>query len=179
MRLTRRHLMIGSRCEVDTTAIALCYYRHQPRSHASCLPFLPDVGVRNRSFRHQASESTSLPCGCPRLGRIRIRRRTHLHREPVAAILNHRLDVRLLAPLGRQHESRGQRHLDIGKGGVGAFHRPRSQPRNHRQLAALIAFQVGPLRDHFLGDLDFRIQMPDAPLGFVAHPLAIVAYVCG
>src|SRR5207248_2204738 len=56
---------------------------------------------------------------------------------------------------------------------------PRPQPRDHRQLLADVLLQVRPLLGHRLGNLDFGIEMPDAFLALVAHPLAVVADVLG
>ena len=40
-------------------------------------------------------------------------------------------------------------------------------------------WRSGPLPHHLRGDLDRRVQMPDAPLRLVAHPLPVVAHVLG
>ncbi len=73
---------------------------------------------------------------------------------------DHRFDVRLLALLRRQHERGRERHVHIGEGRVGTLHRPRPQPRDHRQLPVLVRLQVGTLAYQRRGDLDRRMPSP-------------------
>ena len=37
--------------------------------------------------------------------------------------------------------------------------------------------QIGPLLGHLCRDLNLRVEVPDALLGLVAHPLAVVAHI--
>ena len=54
--------------------------------------------------------------------------------------------------------------------GFGALHRPRPQPRDHRQLPPLVGLQVRALARHLRRDLDLRVQVPDPLLRLVPHP---------
>ena len=58
-------------------------------------------------------------------------------------------------------------------------HRPRPKPCNDGQLLPDVLLQGRAVLGHFLGDLHLGIEMPDAFLGLVAHPLAVVADVGG
>src|SRR5438552_4190063 len=49
----------------------------------------------------------------------------------------------------------------------------------HRQLLAHILLQIRPVLGHLLRDLHLWIEMADAFLRLVAHPLAVVADVLG
>ena len=169
-------MLIGRR-QVDATAVSRCHDRQEPHAQPSCLSLSLDVVAGYRRARHQAPKVRPSRQLRPRLGRIR--RRTHLHREPVPPPVGHRLDVRLLPLLRRQHERRRQRHVHVGERRVRTLHRPRPQPRDHRQLAAHVRLQVGPLAHHVRRDLDRRIQMPDPLLRLVAHPPAVVAHILG
>ena len=143
----------------------------------SGLAFRLDVVARNGCTRHQAPKVRPSRQLGPRLRRLHIRRHPHLHRKPISTPLYHRLDIRLLPLLGRKHEGRSQRHVDIRKRRVGTLHRTCPEPGDHRQLAPLIRLEVGPLPYHLFGNRDLGIQMPDAFFRLVTHPLAVVADV--
>ena len=108
-----------------------------------------------------------------------IRRQAHPDGEPVVTSLNHRLDVRLLPRLRREHEGRSQWHLHVRERGVRTPHRPSPQPGDHRQLPPLVRLQVRPLPRHLRRDPHLGIQMPDAPLRLVPHPPPVVPNVLG
>ena len=91
----------------------------------------------------------------------------------------HRLDVGLLARLGGEHEGGSKRHVHLREGRIRTLHRARPQPSNDGELLADERLQVRPLLRHLRRDLDLRIEMTDALLRLVAHPLAVVAHVLG
>ena len=177
--LPRRSLVLGPRRQIHAPALALGHDRHQPRAHPPGLALGLDVVARYRRPRHQALEVRAARELRPVLRPLRILRLAHLHREPVAAALDHRLDVRLLAALGREHEGRGERYVHVGEGRVRALNCPRPQPRDHGELLAHIRFEVGPSLGHLGRDLNRRVERADALLGLVAHPLAVVTHVLG
>ena len=53
------------------------------------------------------------------------------------------------------------------------------QPRDYRELLADIRLQVRPTLSHLARDLDLRIEVSDAFLGLISHPLAISANIFG
>ncbi len=89
------------------------------------------------------------------------------------------MNIRLPPLPLRQHKRRRQRHVHIPKRRIGALHRPRPQPSDHRELPPHIVLQIGAVLGHLRRHFHLRIQVPDALLGFVAHPLAVVAHVLG
>ncbi len=57
-----------------------------------------------------------------------------------------------------------------------------AQPGDHRQLVAssqALRFQVRARCQEFSGDFIGRIQMANALLGFLAHPLPVMAHIFG
>ena len=171
--------MLVGRRQIHTAAIALRYDCQQPRAHAAGHAFGLDVVGRDRHPRHQAAEvgaARQLGAG---IGRSRVGRRADLDREAVAVTVraDHRLDVRFLALLGGQHEGGDQRHLRLRERRVGALHRARPQPRDHRQLPPRVPLQIGALPHHLVGHRDLGIEMADAPLRLLPHPAPVAAYV--
>ena len=89
----------GCRRQVDTPAVTLCHDGHEPCAHAPSLPLSLDIRIAvHRRSRHQAPEIRPACELRPRLRRLGI-----LQAFPPSprtgnyAILDHRLDVRLLA----------------------------------------------------------------------------------
>ena len=171
--------MFNGRCQIDATPITFGHDGHQPGTHSLGPSLGLDVVARDWRARHQAPKAR--PAGQLGSGSrdLQIRRYTDSHRKPVAPPLDHRLDVRLLVLLRRQHECRCQRHVHIGERRVRTLHRPRPQPRDHRQLPALVLLQIGPLPHHLRCVLDRRVQVSDPFLRLVAHPPAVVADIVG
>ena len=133
--LARRRLVLRRRCEIDTPAIALGNDRHQPRAHAPSLALGLDVvaAIGVPDIRHESWRRARAWC---RSSRLRILRLSHLHREAVAAILDHWLNVSFLARLGGEHEGRGERHVHLRERRVRALHRARPEPGDHGELTS-------------------------------------------
>ena len=91
-------LRIGRK--VGSSPLTLDDNSHEPGVQASSHSLSLDVIANDRRARHQALELRSARDLCAVLRRLRIRRLSQFHREPVADILDHRLDIGLLARLG-------------------------------------------------------------------------------
>jgi hypothetical protein len=113
------------------------------------------------------------------LGSLTILRLAGPDHEAVATGLDDRLDIRLLARLRSKQEAGDQRYFYLAKRRVGAFHGAGPEPGDHRELLADERLQVRPPLRHLGRDLDLGIEVPDALLRLVAHPLAVVAHVLG
>jgi hypothetical protein len=108
----------------------------------------------------------------PILRRRRVLRLPHLDSEAVRTIVDHRLDVRLLARLGGQHEGGDEWNVHVRKRRVRTLHRPSPQPGDHGQLLADQGLQVAAFPGHLGGDLDLGVEMTNALLCLVTHPPA-------
>src|SRR5579875_3128825 len=80
---------------------------------------------------------------------------------PLGCTIRHGLHPSLVSLARREHEGSHERHLDPA-GGVRTPYSSRPEPRDHR-----------------LAVRTFRIEVPDALLRLVAHPLAVVPDVLG
>ena len=137
----------------------------------------PYVVVSNGSAGHQATKC--LPRSLRRAAPRFFGWRASPNGEGIAAVLNNRMHIRFPPLPFRQHKRRRQRHVHIPKRRIRALHRPCPQPSDHRELPPHVALQVWPLPGHLRRHFHLRIQVPDALLRFVAHPLAVVAHVLG
>src|SRR4051794_20515113 len=80
--------------------------------------------------------------------------------------VDYRLDPCLPSLLCREHEGRHEWHHRTPGAWIGRPHRPRPQPRDDRCFT--------PIRKRRL-----RVEMPDAVLGLVAHPIPVIPHVFG
>src|SRR5712692_1245555 len=92
--------------------------------------------------------------------------RLHLEAYGFRLLVYHRLDPCLLAFLGREPERAHQRHHRAA-GGVRAFHRASPEPGDNCRLATAVFFR----------QLNLWVEMANPLLGFISHPLAVVAHV--
>ena len=172
-------LMLRRGFQVDTSTIALGDDGHQACAHAPGHPFCLNIVWRNRRIRHDAAKVRPTGQLGATLRPFCILGLANAHGEAIAVALNHRLDIRLSARPSREHKGRGEGHIDVGKGGVRALHGTRPEPSDHRELPAEVGLKVGAIVYHLCGNLNPGVEVPNAPLGLIAHPLAIVADVLG
>ena len=175
----RRRFVLRRRTEIDSPTVTVGHDRHQPRPHPSSFALGLDVVSGNWRSRHDTLKVRAAPELSAVLCRLAILWLAQLHREAVAGLLDHGLDVCLAICSIRQPESGDERHIDLREGRVWALYRARPKPGNHGEFSAHKRFQILPLTRHLSGDLDLRVEMPDALLGLVAHPLSVVAHVIG
>jgi hypothetical protein len=134
--------------------------RHELRTHSISLALFADVAQRNGCAADQAYRAGS----AYRTVAWYPLRAADL--EPDALFFPHRDrdDVTLLAFLLTKPERFHQRHRPC-TGWVGAGHGPRPDPSDDRAI--------------YTFDINLRVQMADAFLGLVAHPLSVAAHVLG
>ena len=150
------------RCPSATIAMSCAPMRRPSPSALMCVSPATSPHARQRKFAPRRRPSALRPTS-PAPG-------PHLepnHRRLLRAV-HHRLDPRLLPLLRRERERPHERHPRAARR-VGARHRARPQPRDHRRLAAALRRRQPHL----------RVQVPDAPLRLVAHPPAVVPNVVG
>ena len=173
--------MLPPGIEIDPTALPFCDDGHEPRPHPTRRRLRLHVLLRDRIAAQQATEVRTPPQLRPLADRLRVFRFPRPHLEPisVATPVHHRLDPRLLPLLLREPEGRHQRHVCSPTGRVRACHRPRPQPRDHREFLPHARPQVRSPPRHLLAHPHFRVQVPDPLLRLVPHPPPVVADVLG
>ena len=169
------------RGKINSFSIAISNNRHHLRRHSARFAFGANVVERRDCRTNQTSRAAPVNWANLILDfRLRILD-FKANRFPFG-IYDGR-HINFLAFFRRKRERAHQRHHRAARR-IRTFHRPRPQPRDHRQILdfrfRILDFFVGRVSKFavvILHGFDFRIKMPDAFFGFVAHPFAVVTHV--